>query len=70
MLALGAPTNLFVSATASHGANLILATRDDAYLSELLHFIGAFWARVRDGAPPPADLHWRREPDRSAVTLE
>jgi hypothetical protein len=70
MLALDVSTNLFISATAHQGANLLLATRDDSYLSELLHFIGVFWACVRDGASPPPDIHWRREPERYGVFLD
>jgi len=61
MLVTGSRRNHFVSATASQGLNVLVMHRDDAYLSELLHFVRAFWRTVLSGTCPPPDMHWAEE---------
>ena len=55
MLVTGAPAANYVSCSATQGINVFRVERDDEYLSELLHFLGAFWSTVQNNTTPPAD---------------
>ena len=55
MLVTGAPAANYVSCSATQGINVFRVERDDEYLSELLHFLGAFWSTVQHNTTPPAD---------------
>lgn len=59
MLVTGARVATYVSASASQGLNLIRVARDDAYLTELLHFLRKFWTSVRLRQRPSDELFWR-----------
>lgn len=59
MLVTGARVATYVSASASQGLNLIRIARDDAYLTELLHFLRTFWTSVRLRQRPSDELFWR-----------
>ena len=71
MLATGARSCLYVSATAMQGINVLRVERDDAFLTELLHFIRVFWRRVLSGEPPDDGLFWAPEhSERYAAFLQ
>jgi hypothetical protein len=59
---------LFMSCSATRGANLFRVPRDDALMDAILHFVARF-AREHGGAgapPPPADFFWA-EPEYQAL---
>jgi len=70
MLCLGGSCRscLFMSCSATRGANLFRVPRDDALMDAILHFVARF-AREHGGAgapPPPTDFFWG-EPEYQAL---
>lgn len=69
MLAAGTSSGTLASCSSHQGLNLFSSERDDAYLGELLHYIGLFWGCVLNGTPPTPELYWS-EPERYTAFLD
>ena len=59
MLVTGARMANYVSVSACQGLHHVRVTRDDEYLTELLHFLRIFWTTIRTHTPPDDDLFWK-----------